>query len=175
MRIKFISTPPEWIQKQDGSIEYIAPYHCVRLINGPTVDDKSAVVSFNGAPNQSIPWMKAMTIEFIKKFIPQDKEANLLAKGEKIMATSYDHPPPTTCDYFSAIIGGEIDCTRATYTWLDNLAKENPYKIYPDSDLEYFHIKDYDEGEASGTGSPVFHEYPFDNEALANIESMMGS
>ncbi|KAK9923007.1 hypothetical protein M0R45_031443 [Rubus argutus] len=129
MRIKFISTPPEWIQRQDGSVEYIAPYYYVRLINGPTVDDKPAVAGFNGAPNQSIPWMKTMTIEFIKKFITQDKEANLLANGEKIMVTSYDHPPPTACDCFSSIIRGEIDCTRTTFTWLENLEKKIPTKF----------------------------------------------
>jgi len=137
------------------------------------VDDKPAVAGFNGAPNQSIHWMKAMTIEFIKKFIPQDKEANLLANGEKIMVTSYDHPPPTACDCFSSMIRGEIDCTRATFTWLENLAKENPYKIYPDSDLEDFHVEDYDKGAASGTGSPGSNDFPYDNEALANIENMM--
>ena len=69
----------------------------MRLINGPTVDDKPAVAGFNGTPNQSIPWIKAMTLEYIKKFVPQDNEANILANGKKILITSYDHPPPTAC------------------------------------------------------------------------------
>ena len=58
LRIKFISTPPEWIKKRDGTTEYISPYHYVRLINGPTVDDKPTIAGFNGTSNQSIPWIK---------------------------------------------------------------------------------------------------------------------
>jgi hypothetical protein len=170
LRIKFISTPPEWIKKRDGTTEYISPYHYVRLINGPTVDDKPAVSGFNGKPNQSIPWVKAMTVDFLKKFIPQDKEANLLANGEKIMVTSYDHPAPTACDCFSALIRGEVDCSMATYQWLENLQKDNPYKIYPDSDAGNFDILDYDKGTASRSGSP---NHPFDDEELANVENMM--
>lgn len=88
LRINFISTPPEWIKKQDGSTEYIASYHYVRLIDGPTDKKEPVVVRFNGTPNQSIPWMKTMTIDFVKKLVPQDSEANLLANGEKILITS---------------------------------------------------------------------------------------
>ena len=138
------------------------------------MDERPAVAGFNGTPNQSIPWIKAMTIDFLKKFIPQDKEANLLASGEKVLITSYDHPSPTACDCFSSIIRGEVDCSMATYTWLENLAKENPYKIYPDSDMEDFHVEDYDKGAASGTGSPGSPNYPIDDEEmLANIDNMM--
>lgn len=100
------------MKKQDGSIEYITPHHYVRLICGPTVNDKPTVAGFNGTPNQSIPWIKAMTIDFIKKFVPRDGEANLLANGEKILLTSYDHSPPINCDYFSALVRGEVDCSR---------------------------------------------------------------
>ena len=142
----------------------------MRLVNGPTVDDKPVVSGFNGKLNQSIPWVKAMTVDFLKKFIPQDKEANLLANGEKIMVTSYDHPAPTTCDCFSALIRGEVDCSMATYQWLEHLQKDNPYKIYPDSDAGDFDILDYDKGATSRSGSP---NHPFDDEALANIENMM--
>ena len=63
----------------------------------------------------------------------------------------------------------------ATYTWLENLAKENPYKIHPDSDLEDLHVEDYYKGTGSGIGSPGSPNYPFDDEALANIENMMES
>ena len=72
---------------------------------------------------------------------------------------------------FSALVRGEVDCSMATYTWLENFSKENPYKIYPDSDLEDFHVENYDKGAESDTGT--LNNNAFDDEPLMNIDNMM--
>lgn len=58
----------------------------------------------------------------------------------------------------------------ATYTWLENLSKTNPYKVYSDLDIEDFIVEEYDNVAKSGTGAP---NHIFDNEALMNKENQM--
>ncbi|KAL6130306.1 hypothetical protein ACLB2K_068687 [Fragaria x ananassa] len=170
LRIKFISTPPEWTVV-NGQMNYISPYHHVRLIQSPV--QKPAITSGNGRPNQSIPWMKAMAIAVIKDIVLRDYESSLLASGEKIMITCYNHPPPKNCDFFTALMRNEVDCTLATTKWLEKVETEEKYKIsYPyDSDLD-----DGDEGTAqdwenSGPNSSV--GYSEDLETYHNIVNML--
>lgn len=110
---------------------------CQINING-LIDKREPVVTrFSGTPNKRFPWVKALTIDFIKKLLPQYTQANLLTNSEKILITSY-----TNCDFFSALVREEVDCAMATYIWLENLSKTNPYKVYPDLDLEDFIVED---------------------------------
>jgi hypothetical protein len=44
-------------------VEYISSYHYIRIIDGPTNETDVVVVGFNGNPNQSIRWVKAMSID----------------------------------------------------------------------------------------------------------------
>lgn len=57
-----------------------------------------------------------------------------------------------------------------TYTWLENLSKTNPYKVYSDLDIENFIVEEQDNVAKSETGSP---NHIFDNEALMNKENQM--
>lgn len=44
-------------------------------------------------------------------------------------------------------------------------------QVYPDSDLEDFHVEEYDKGAESGTRTP--NNQVFDDEELMNIDNMM--
>ncbi|KAL6138579.1 hypothetical protein ACLB2K_063860 [Fragaria x ananassa] len=170
LRIKFISTPPEWTVV-NGQMNYISPYHHVRLIQSPV--QKPAITSGNGRPNQSIPWMKAMAIAVIKDIVLRDYESSLLASGEKIMVTCYNHPPPENCDFFTALMRNEVDCTLATTKWLEKVETEEKYKIsYPyDSDLDDGNEGTAQDWENSGPNSSV--GYSEDPETYHNIVNML--
>jgi hypothetical protein len=57
--------------------------------------------------------------------------------------------------FFSALIRYNVDCTMATYKWLENISKTNSYKVYPDLDLENFHVEEYDKGAECNTGTSI--------------------
>ncbi|KAL6138156.1 hypothetical protein ACLB2K_063442 [Fragaria x ananassa] len=170
LRLKFISTPPEWTVVE-GQTNYISPYHHVRIIQSPV--RTSIAISGNGRPNQSIPWMKAMTIAVIKDIVLRDYDSSLLASGEKIMVTCYNHPPPENCDFFTALMRKEVDCTLATTTWLEKVETEEKYKVsYPyDSDLDNEDEDVAREWENSGPNSSA--GYSEDPETYHNIVNMM--
>ncbi|KAL6227709.1 hypothetical protein ACLB2K_001666 [Fragaria x ananassa] len=170
LRLKFISTPPEWTVVE-GQTNYISPYHHVRIIQSPV--RTSIAISGNGRPNQSIPWMKAMTIAVIKDIVLRDYDSSLLASGEKIMVTYYNHPPPENCDFFTALMRKEVDCTLATTTWLEKVETEEKYKVsYPyDSDLDNEDEEAAREWENSGPNSSA--GYSEDPETYHNIVNMM--
>ncbi|PRQ21805.1 putative nucleotidyltransferase, Ribonuclease H [Rosa chinensis] len=134
LRLKFRSTPPEWIQKANGEVEYIPPYHYVRIIQRKYL--QPACVGYNGQPNSSIPWMKAMTLEYIKKIISEDTYNTFLAAGEKIIITAYDHPDVVSSDLFLSLTRKEIDSTLACLRWVEKLETDNHYKMYVDTDVE---------------------------------------
>ncbi|KAL6189333.1 hypothetical protein ACLB2K_040722 [Fragaria x ananassa] len=170
LRLKFISTPPEWTVVE-GQTNYISPYHHVRIIQSPV--RTSIAISGNGRPNQSIPWMKAMTIAVIKDIVLRDYDSSLLASGEKIMVTCYNHPPPENCDFFTALMRKEVDCTLATTTWLEKVETEEKYKVsYPyDSDLDNEDEDTAREWENNGPNSSA--GYSEDPETYHNIVNMM--
>ncbi|KAL6142327.1 hypothetical protein ACLB2K_060609 [Fragaria x ananassa] len=170
LRLKFISTPPEWTVVE-GQTNYISPYHHVRIIQSPV--RTSIAISGNGRPNQSIPWMKAMTIAVIKDIVLRDYDSSLLASGEKIMVTCYNHPPPENCDFFTALMRKEVDCTLATTTWLEKVETEEKYKVsYPyDSDLDNEDEDTAREWENSGPNSSA--GYSEDPKTYHNIVNMM--
>ncbi|KAL6223175.1 hypothetical protein ACLB2K_006564 [Fragaria x ananassa] len=170
LRLKFISTPPEWTVVE-GQTNYISPYHHVRIIQSPV--RTSIAISGNGRPNQSIPWMKAMTIAVIKDIVLRDYDSSLLASGEKIMVTCYNHPPPENCDFFTALMRKEVDCTLATTTWIEKVETEEKYKVsYPyDSDLDNEDEDTAREWENNGPNSSA--GYSEDPETYHNIVNMM--
>ena len=77
-----------------------------------------------------------MTIVNIRKVVLQDHDTILLASGEKIMVTRYDHPPPEDCNFFTALMRKEVDCTLATTKWMDEIERKGRYSFSDDSDLE---------------------------------------
>ncbi|KAL6194152.1 hypothetical protein ACLB2K_035236 [Fragaria x ananassa] len=170
LRLKFISTQPEWTVV-NNQMNYISPYHHVRLIQSPV--QKTTMASGNERPNQSIPWMKAMTIVIIKDVVLRDYDSSLLASGEKIMVTCYNHPPPENCDFFTALMRKEVDCTLASTTWLEKVETEDKYKIsYPyDSDLDNGDEDTARDWEYSGPNSSV--GYSEDPETYHNIMNML--
>ena len=117
LRLRFISTPPEW-----SVSGYISPYHYIRVIQDPALPP--ANTWGNGKPNQSIEWMKAMAIVNIKKVVLHDYNASLLEKGEKIMVTYSNPPPPENCDFCTALIRNEVDCSLATTKWMEKIERE---------------------------------------------------
>ena len=135
--------------------------------------NQSLQVVRNSRPNQSIPWMKAMSIAVIKDVVLRDYDLSLLASGEKIMVTCYNHPPPENCDFFTALIRKEVDCTLATTTWLEKVETEEKYKVsYPyDSDLDNEDEDAAREWENSGPNSSA--GYSEDPETYHNIVNMM--
>ncbi|KAL6144083.1 hypothetical protein ACLB2K_054778 [Fragaria x ananassa] len=170
LRLKFVYTPPEWTVV-DGQMNYISPYHHVRLIQSPV--QKPVIASGNGRPNQSIPWMKAMTKAIIKDVVLRDYDSSLLASGEKIMVTCYIYPPPENCDFFTALMRKEVDCTLATTTWLEKVETDKKYKIsYPyDLDLDNEEEDTACDWEYSGLNSSV--GYSEDLETYHNIVNML--
>ncbi|KAL6204708.1 hypothetical protein ACLB2K_021975 [Fragaria x ananassa] len=170
LRLKFISTPPKWVVV-NNQMNYISPYHHVRLIQSSV--QKPPIASGNGRPNQSIPWMKAMTIAIIKDVVLRDYDSSLLASGEKIMVTCYNHPPPENCDFFTALMRKEVDCTLATTTWLEKVETDDKYKIsyLYDSDLDDGDIDTARDWEYSGPNSSM--GYSEDPETYHNIVNML--
>ncbi|XP_061988351.1 uncharacterized protein LOC133706818 [Rosa rugosa] len=134
LRLKFRSTQPEWIQKANEEIEYISPYHYVRIIQRRYL--QPACVGYNGQPNSSIPWMKAMALEYIKKIISEDTKNTFLAAGEKTIITAYDHPDVVSRDIFLSLTRKEIDSTLACLQWVERLETDSHYKMYVDTDVE---------------------------------------
>ena len=134
LRLKFRSTPPEWIQKKDGEIEYISPYHYVRVIQGRY--SYPAMPEHNGEPNRSIAWMKAMSLEYIRRIIIDDIAATYLASGDKIIIATYDHPDAISCDLFQKIKRKEINTTLACAQWTEKIENDKHYKMYDDTDME---------------------------------------
>ncbi|KAL6203892.1 hypothetical protein ACLB2K_021162 [Fragaria x ananassa] len=68
---------------KSAKIPMLALKESERLIQSPV--QRPAITGGNGRPNQSIPWMKAMTIAIIKDVVLRDYDSSLLASGEKIM------------------------------------------------------------------------------------------
>ena len=134
LRLKFRSTPPEWIPRKNGEVEYISPYHYVRIIQGRY--EYPALPGYNGVPNHSIAWMKAMTLKYIRKIVEDDKHITYLTSGDKILVTTYDHPHAASSDLFQKIKRNEIDSSLACAKWIDKVEDDGHYKIYEDTDME---------------------------------------
>ncbi|KAL6220401.1 hypothetical protein ACLB2K_008157 [Fragaria x ananassa] len=128
------------------------------LIQSPV--QKPAVVGGNGRLNQSISWMKAMAIAIIKDVVLRDYDSSILASGEKIMVTCYNHPPLENCDFFTAFMRKEVDCILATTIWLEKDENDEKYKnSYPfDSDLDNKEDNTAREWEYNGPNSSAGYE-----------------
>lgn len=71
---------------------------------------------YNGKLNTSIPWMKAMSLEYMKMIIEEDTDNTFLAAREKIILTAYDHLEVVDSDFFfQSLKKNEIDSTLACF------------------------------------------------------------
>ncbi|KAL6183857.1 hypothetical protein ACLB2K_045267 [Fragaria x ananassa] len=127
----------------------------------------------NGRPNQSIPWMKAMTIANIKDVVLRDYDSSILASREKIMVTCYNHPPLENCDFFTALMRKEVDCTLATTTWLEKVKKNEKYKISHPFDSDLDDEKDDTACDWENSGPNFSAGYEEDPEEYHNIVNML--
>lgn len=97
--------------------------------------EEQACRGINGKANKSIPWMKAMCIEYMRRVIEDDICSTLLAIGEKILMVTYDHPKARSSDLCRKLVKYEINCSQKAMKFLAKIDdKESRYDFYFDSD-----------------------------------------
>ena len=123
--------------------------------------------------------MKAMAIASIKNVVLWDHNSSLLASGEKILVTHFNPLPPEQCDFYTALIRNEVDCSLETTKWMDKIERERKYSFSDDSYLdkkkEGISQQQDDNGDDDGDydGDYSLDDYEMDPEEYHNIINMM--